>query len=120
MTQAERNVVYAARDYARFRKSLFVQLAGQYYALLVNYREIEIAAQNDFQLVRAFSEREAEYEAGQVSRVQLDQVEQQLLRGRSGLVAVTNSLENNLDGLKVRMGLPTESLVNVDLKEIEN
>ena len=119
LTQAERNVVYAARDYARFRKSLFVQLAGQYYTLLINYREIEIAAQNYFQLVRAFSEQEAVFEAGQLSRVQLDQVEQQLLNGRSGLVAVSNNLENSLDTLKIRMGLPTESPVNVHLEEIE-
>ena len=119
LTQSERNVVYAARDYARFRKSLFVQLAGQYYTLLINYREIEIAAQNYFQLVRAFSEQEAVFEAGQLSRVQLDQVEQQLLNGRSGLVAVSNNLENSLDTLKIRIGLPTESPVNVHLEEIE-
>lgn len=119
LTAAERNVVYAARDYARFRKSLFVQLASQYYSLLVTYRQVEIAAQNYFQLVRAFAEREAELEAGQTSRVQVDQVEQQLLRGRSGLVQVTNSIENAIDALKIRMGLPTESLVNLDLTEIE-
>ena len=34
LTQAERNVVYAARDFARFRKTFYLQLATQYYNLL--------------------------------------------------------------------------------------
>jgi outer membrane protein TolC len=119
LTQSERDVVYAARDYARFRKALFVQLATQYYDLIRNYRQIEIAAQNYFQLVRSFSESEVSYETGQVSRFQTDQIEQQLLDGRRALVSVTNSLENSLDLLKIRIGLPTELRLNVDLEELD-
>ena len=118
LTQLERNVVYAARDYARYRKRLFVTLTEQYYNLIRSYREIDIAAQNYFQLVRAFAETEAEYYAGQTPRFQVDQVEQKLLLGRRLLVATTNSLENSLDGMKIQVGLPTETPLNLDLKEL--
>ncbi len=119
LTQAERNVVYAARDFARFRKEFFFEFAAQYYSLIREFRDIEIQAQNYFSLVRAFNQAEAEYRAGLVPRVQVDQVEQNLLAGRGTLIGVCNSLEQSLDGLKINIGLPTETLINIDLEELD-
>lgn len=119
ITQSERDVVYAARDFIRFRKDLFVQLASQYYALIRTYRQVQIDAQNYFTLVRAFHQSAAEYRAGLLPRFQLDQVEQNVLSGRRGLIATCNSLEVALDNLKLRMGLPTETHINIDLTELE-
>ncbi len=122
LTQAERNVVYAARDYARFRKTFFFQLASDYYGLLRTYRQIEINAQNYFSLVRALDQAEAEVRA-QIAdappRFQIDQVEQQMLGGRSTLIGTCNNLETGLDNLKLTMGLPTEMPINLDLTELE-
>lgn len=121
LTQAERDVVYAARDFVSFRKSLFVQLASQYYNLIRTYRQVEIDSQNYFTLVRAFHQSTFEYRAGGVAvpRFQLDQVEQNVLSGRSRLIATCNNLESALDNLKIRMGLPTETYVNIDLGELD-
>ena len=118
LTQAERNVVYAARDFARFRKQFFVDFAARYYARLRDFRQIEIESQNYFSLVRAFNQSEAEYRAGLVPRVQVDQVEQDLLSGRRNLISVCNNLEQQLDSLKIEMGLPTETPINIDLTEL--
>jgi hypothetical protein len=119
LTQAERDLVYATRDFLRFRKSLFTQLASQYYNLIRTYRQVEIDSQNYFTLVRAFDQSTAEYQAGLLPRFQLDQVEQNVLAGRRGVIATCNSLESALDNLKLRMGLPTETHVNIDLSELE-
>jgi outer membrane protein TolC len=122
LVQSERNVVYAARDYARFRKTFFLQLASQYYALIRNYRQVEINAQNYFSLVRALDQAEAEVRSGIVtsapSRVQIDQVEQDVLSGRRSLINSCNGLERSLDQLKLTMGLPTEMPVNLSLAEL--
>ncbi|MCH7686886.1 MAG: TolC family protein, partial [Planctomycetes bacterium] len=121
LVQSERNVVYAARDYARFRKTFFLQLASQYYALLRNYRQIEINAQNYFSLVRALDQAEAEVRSGVQNappRVQIDQVEQNMLGGRNSLISTCNNLERGLDQLKLTMGLPTEMPVNLSLAEL--
>ena len=117
---AERNVVYAARDFARFRKQFFVDFAARYYARLRDFRQIEIESQNYFSLVRAFNQSEAEYRAGLVPRVQVDQVEQDLLSGRRNLISVCNNLEQQLDSLKIEMGLPTETPINIDLTELNH
>lgn len=119
LTQAERNVVYAARDLARFRKTLFVDLASRYYRLIQNYRQVEIDSQNYFALVREFDQRQAEYEVGLFPRFQVDQVEQNALGGRSSLISTCNRLEQSLDNLKLRIGLPTETPINIDLTELE-
>ena len=120
LTQAERNVVYAARNFARFRKTLFTQLASAYYALIRTYRQVEISSLSYFQLVRAFGQSAAEYkyQVGGRSRVQVDQVEQSVLNSRSSLISTCNALEVALDNLKIRMGLPTETAVNIDLTEL--
>lgn len=119
LTQAERNVVYAARDFMRFRKTLFAQVASQYYSLIRTYRQVEIDSQNYFTLVRAFDQSMAEFRTGFLPRFQLDQVEQNVLAGRSRLIATCNSLESAIDNMKIRIGLPTETQVNIDLTELE-
>ena len=120
LTQAERDVVYAARDFVRFRKILFRDLATQYYNLLLSYRNIAIDAQDYFSNLRGFYRSEAELKlTGRVPRFQVDQFEQNALRSRSNIVNSCNSLEGSLDQLKFRVGLPTELPVNVDLSELE-
>ena len=118
LTQAERNLVYAARDFARFRKTFFVRFAADYYDLIRSFRQIEIDSQNYFSLVRAFNQAEQEFLAGQVPRFQVDQVEQNLLSGRGRLIATCNSVEQSLDQLKLALGLPTETPINIDLGEL--
>lgn len=119
LTQAERNVVYAARDFMRFRRSFYLQLATQYYNLLRTYRQVEIDALNYVNLVRVYSERKVEVDEGQSPRVQIDQVEQNALNGRSRLISTCNGLENSLDRIKILIGLPTESPLSIDLAELD-
>jgi outer membrane protein TolC len=119
LTQAERDVVYAARDFARFRKVLFRNLATQYYNLLLAYRRIEIDSQDYFSTYRAFHQGEAEYRAGRLPRFQVDQLEQNALSSRSSLIGSSTAFEGNLDDLKFAIGLPPELPLNLDLSELE-
>lgn len=119
LTQSERDVVYAARDFARSRKELFTTLATSYYNLIRSYRQVEIDSQNYFSLVRLFEQTEAEYRADLVPRFQVDQIEQRVLAARSSLIDTCNGLEQSLDNLKLSIGLPTETRVNLNLAELE-
>lgn len=119
LTQAERDVVYAMRDFARFRKTLFRDLATQYYQLLLTYRGIEIVSQDYFSNLRGFNQGEAEYRAGRLPRFQVDQFEQSTLESRRQLISGCNTLEQNLDRLKIRIGLPPELPLNLDLTELD-
>lgn len=120
LTDAERNVVYKAREFLRYRKELFASLARNYYDdLLLSYRGIEIAAQDYFSNLRGFQQGQAEYRAGRLPRFQVDQFEQDSLESRRDLINRCNTLEGNLDALKLAIGLPPELPINLDLNELE-
>ncbi len=120
LTIAERRVVYAARDFGRARKNLFVDFANRYYDLLLTYRGIEIATQNYFSNRRGYKQAEAEYEnVAKQPRFQVDQFEQRALANRRSLISACNALELSLDRLKIAMGLPPELPLNLDLRELE-
>ncbi len=118
LTQAERDVVYAARNFTRFRRELFVQQASDYYSLILQFRQVEINCQNYFTLAREFNQRSVEFRVGVAARTQLDQVEQQVINGRQSILSTCTNLENALDGLKIRMGIPTEQPIDIDLSEL--
>ena len=118
LTQSERNVIYAARTFARFRKTFFVGIASDYYSLLQNYRQIEIEAQNYISLVRAYDQAAAEERVGLQSLIQVEQIEQNVLSGRSRLISVCVNLERALDRFKITLGLPTEIDLDLDLTEL--
>jgi len=121
LTQAERDVIYATRDYLRFRKLLFRDIADQYYTLLLSYRGIEINAQDYFTNLRGFIQSQAEYRtAEKIPRIQVDQFEQNVLRTRSNLVSNCFSLDASLDQLKFRLGLPIEMPLYLELTELQS
>ncbi|HUP78740.1 MAG TPA: TolC family protein [Pirellula sp.] len=121
LTRSEREVIYATRDYIRFRKQLFRDIATQYYNLLLNFRTIEINAQDYFTNLRGFIQSQAEYRtAEKIPRIQVDQFEQNVLRTRSNLVNNSFALEAALDQLKFRLGIPTEMTIYMDLTELES
>ncbi len=121
LIQSERDLVYAARDFARFRKQFFFDLASSYYNILRTYRNIEIESQNYFSFVRTVEQAQAEVLAGVTNApnpVAVDQFEQSLLSARSELISTCNELETALDRLKIQMGLPTEMPINIDPTEL--
>ena len=68
--------------------------------------------------MRQFNQVEAEFQAGLAPRFQLDQIEQDVIVGRSGLLARCVALDNAIDDLKIRIGLPTEEPLNINLTEL--
>ncbi len=60
LIQSERDLVYAARRFARFRKEFFFDIASTYYNILLTYRRIEIDAQNYFSQVRNYQQAREE------------------------------------------------------------
>ena len=68
---------------------------------------------------RGFDKSRAEERAGRLPRFQVDQFEQNVLASRSRLIASCNALERGLDALKLRLGVPPETALNLDLQELE-
>jgi outer membrane protein TolC len=109
LTQAERNVLYAARRFARFRKEFYFEIvAGEegFLALFLQRQSIRNLRSNVASLERNLAEHEALAEAGLVSRIQVDQVFQSFQTGKLALIQADNEYKAALDEYKIKLGLP--------------
>jgi outer membrane protein TolC len=118
LTQAERNLLYAVRTFARFRKQFYVALTtaqnGGYLALLLqvqNVRDLEADVKSQEQNLRM---HEALFEAESVSTVQVDQALQSYLQSKLSLLQAQTTLETSLDNYKLRLGLPPSLPLTLD------
>ena len=122
LTQAERDVLYSVRDFARFRKQFYVDLVSGdrgYLDLLLQLQAIRNLEQNLFALEQNLRAHEALAEAGLVSPLQVDQVFQQYQSGRLALIRAENNLQNSLDAYKIQLGLPPELPVELNDQQLE-
>lgn len=117
LTQAERDTLYAVRDFARFRKQFWVSTAvdsGGYLSLLLLQQSVRNAQAN-------LKSQEENYQLGQElfkgnkkSAVEVDAIFQGLLSARLQVVTAQTSLQQSLDAFKLQMGLPPRLPVELD------
>ncbi len=120
LRQDEREVLYAIRDFTQFRKQFTVDTARQYLRVL----QAREAARNRNTAYRAAIlslERErALADANLRSQSSLRQIEQGLLSYERSRITAIRNYEDQLDDLKIALGLPVTERIVLDNKEIEN
>jgi hypothetical protein len=184
LTQAERNLVYEIRNFARFRKELYVAIAGGgggsitganfqptgvlstptfspaqglgasgltpgkpaigsttsnpgldvspgtsgalgfqtalaapvsgYLSTLLQTAQIKVDRFNIEKLESFFNLAKALQEGGDISQLQTDQFEQQLLGGRTKLLADQQNYLQTIDVFKLQLGLPVDMFIELD------
>ena len=142
LTQAERNLVYAVRSFAKFRQEFIVSTltggtipnlgsalpsqgfsgggSGDPVIGFLNVAEDIQLVENARRNVAAYDQIVQVYtalidgESSGLSQLQLDQVSQQLQNARQTLVATRTSYRSDLDGFKMQMGLPPDTPLVVD------
>lgn len=118
LTQNERSMLYAVRDFTQYRKSFAVDLCSQYYRTL----QARDATRNAFLAYKAFQtivEREQAMEAAnRRSLTSLLQLEQAALSYHRRWLAAIQSYEQQLDELKIQLGLPVETRFILDEREL--
>ncbi len=119
LTQAERNVVYAARDYERFRRTFSVDTATRFWRILQQVDVVENERQNVANLELLRSRNEALAESGRLSDIQVDQARQDELRSRDRLISESAQLERLLDQFKLFLSLPPQVELRFDPLELE-
>lgn len=117
--QAERDLVYAARNFEDFRRQYLVSLARDYFSILQQFDNVT-STERQLESLRAIRDRQkALYEAGRVAEFQVNLAENDVLSAESSLANANESLTLALDRLRVRLGLPTTMrvlLTSFDLK----
>lgn len=119
LTLAERSLLYAVRDFTRFRKDFSVQVATGYYGVLggrdavrnayLNYERSKLSAQRS----RAMAEE------GRVSQADLGRIEQQELTAESAWIGALRTYQRALDDFKILIGVPIQTALVLDDRELE-
>ncbi|MEM1452464.1 MAG: TolC family protein [Planctomycetota bacterium] len=109
LRQTERDLVYAVRDYERFRRTFAVDVTERVYRVMQALDQLNNETLNFRNLETLRLRNEALAEAGRLSEVQADQARQDELRSRNRLVILQGNTERQLDTFKVFLGLPVET-----------
>ncbi len=119
LTLAEREMLYALRDFVRFRKQFSVDVAATYYRVLQN----RDAARNTYLALQSFRKSAARTRAlvdeGRVKLAELGRLEQQELSQEIAWIAAVRSYKLALDNLKILLGLSVETSMVLAEKELQ-
>ena len=113
LIQAERDVVYAARAFERFRRELLVDLGRDYFNLVAQQAGIRNQEARLRSVKRLLDQREALVAAGRSAAFESRNVEQNVLRSQATLTNSRETFTLAVDRFKVRLGLPVESHVTI-------
>ncbi|MBL8801110.1 MAG: TolC family protein [Planctomycetes bacterium] len=119
LTQAERNVVYAARTFERFRRTFGVDVTQRYLRILQQALQLKNEEENLANLEQVSKRNEALSRAGRLSEVQLAQAQQDELRSQARVIDQRQRLQTSLDNFKLFLGLPITAPLELDLTEVE-
>ncbi|HZW10831.1 MAG TPA: TolC family protein [Phycisphaerales bacterium] len=113
LIQAERDVVYAARDFESFRRTYFVGIAQDYFRLLQTIAELQNRVLQLESLRLYVRQQEALHEAGRLSEFQVNDARNQLVGAMSDLASTREQYTLEVDRFKVRLGIPIEQPVRL-------
>ena len=114
LTQSERNLLYAVRDFARFRRQFYLDTVRRYLDILVQSQSVRIEEENVRLLELSVKEHEVRLKRELVSPIQVDQVVQNYQSGRLSLINSKQDLQTALDQFKLRLGLPARISIKID------
>ncbi len=119
LTQAERNVVYAMRDYERFRAQFAVDVVGDYWQIVRQMRDLANVEDTYQGLVTSREQIEELFTAGRKTITDLGRAKQSEFTADNQRVTARNGLETTLDRFKLTLGLPVSAKVALDPGELD-
>lgn len=119
LTQAERNLVYAIQNFERYRQTYAISVAQSYFSVVQNAQVVRNELDNEMRLKENSRKADMMFEAGQMTRIEVDQASTDLLNANKSVIDSRQRYEQSLDSLKMMIGLPPEAKIGVDLEEVE-
>ena len=119
LTQAERDVIYSLREFVRFRRQFFVNVASDYYRVLEQRQRVENQRRNLDSLRKSLERQQALSEAGRLGEYQVNQTQQQVLTAEDRLESARDGYQRAIDQFKLTLALPTDAKVQLDRDEME-
>lgn len=111
--QAEREMIYAARDFEQFRREFFFDISRDFLDLVVLQQSV-INSESERRGLELVRDRErALYEAGRTPLFQKNLAEQSYVTSLDALTTRRENYRLAVDRFKVRLGMPVDQAVEI-------
>ncbi len=120
LTQSERDLLYALRNFVRFRKSFTVQVASAYYQVLGGRDAARNSYLNMDSSRRAGERTRSLANEGRTTQTDLGRIEQQELSAEGAWISAVRNYQRTLDDFKILLGIPVETRVVLDEQDLRN
>ena len=118
LTQSERNVIYAIRDFERFRSQFAIDLVSDYWNVVQQMADLRNVESNYASFKLSREQIEELYNAGRRTIVDLGRAQQSEYSSDAQRVRSANQLQNSLDSFKLTLGLPITAQITLDPAEL--
>lgn len=119
LRQAERDMVYAVRDFQRFQQRFVIDIASQYYAT-IQTRDRLINERRNFESAVANGEQtKSMAKAGRIKEFEAAQAQQSELNAADRLTLSVSNYQAALDDYRFALGIPIDLNVEPDPAELE-
>lgn len=119
LIQASRDLVYATRDFERFRQSFLVEVSTDYFDLIQQQggiRNLEAQLKSLEQLTGRIN---ALATSGREPYFEVQRSQQQVLFARNNLLSAKERYANSLDAFKIQLGMATAQRLELVPNQIE-
>ena len=113
LIQANRNLIYAARDFERFRREFLVDVCRDFLDLIVQQRRIENAIRQVETLKIVADSEQANADEGRRAPFEAAEAQNALFDGQDSLNSARESYRLSVDRFKVRLGMHVDTPVTI-------
>ena len=118
LTQSERNVIYALRDFERFRSQFAIDIVAEYWNVVQQMADLGNVEANYQSFKQSRRQIEELYNAGRRTIVDLGRAQQSEYSADAQRVSARNRLQTTLDRFKLTLGLPVTAAIELDATEL--
>ncbi|MCF7848108.1 MAG: TolC family protein [Kiritimatiellales bacterium] len=118
LRQAERDMVYAVRDFKRYQQSFVISIASQYYGVLSSRDKLENERKNYESAVENRRQTEAYAKAGRIAEFEAAQARQRELNAADSWTVAEAAYQKALDDFRFELALPVDLNVEPDSNEL--
>ena len=113
LTQAERSVVYAIRNFELFRESFAIDVASRFYDLVQQKQALDNQRRNLESQVFGRKQAEALFQVGRVPELEVLRARRSELTSQNSMIEAEESLKLALDRYRIFLGLPDGDTLDV-------
>ncbi len=118
LRQAERNMVYAVRDFKRYQQEFVIDITALYYSTLQSRDSLNNARKNYESALESMEQTEAYAAAGRIADFEAAQALQSELNAADNWATARASYESALDDFRYALGLPIDLNIEPDPAEL--